>query len=58
MESFNVRIEQPKPVAYLHHKATKTVIAVYTPINWLQRRFIKWLFGLDYEKVWYGKDDL
>jgi hypothetical protein len=58
MEDFSARIVQPKPVAYLHHKATKTVIAVYTPINRLQRWFIKWLFGLDYEKIQYGKDDL
>lgn len=52
MEDNSLRIEVQKPVAYLHHEATKSVIPVFKPINWLQRKFIKWLLGLEYKKVW------
>lgn len=51
MEDNSLRIEIQKPVAYLHHEATKSVIPVSKPINWLQRKFIKWLLGLEYKKV-------
>lgn len=50
MEDKSLKIEIQKPVAYLHHEATKSVIPVYKPINWLQRKAIKWLFGLIYKK--------
>lgn len=49
MEDNSLRIEVQKPVAYLHHEAS--VIPVFKPINWLQRKFIKWLLGLEYKKV-------
>lgn len=57
MEDKSLKIEIQKPVAYLHHEATKSVIPVYKPINWLQRKAIKWLFGLVYKKVEHGKND-
>lgn len=51
MEDFSARIVQPKPVAYLYHEATKSVIPVYKRINRLQRKFIKWLLSLEYKEV-------
>lgn len=51
MDDNSLRIEVQKPVAYLYHEATKSVIPVYKPINWLQRKAIKWLFGLKYKSV-------
>ncbi len=50
MDDNSLIIEEQKPVAYLHHEATKTVIPVYKSINWLQRKAIKWLFGLEYKR--------
>lgn len=47
----NFFIEQPKVVAQLVHEYTKSVIPVFKPMNWLQRRMIKWCFGFRYEKL-------
>lgn len=41
--------EQPRAVAQLVHEATKSIIPVYKPMNWFQRRMIRWCFGLRYE---------
>lgn len=43
--------EQPKAVAQLVHEYTKSIIPVFKPMNWLQRRMIKWCFGFRYEKL-------
>lgn len=51
MDDNSLRIEIQKPVAHLYHEATKSVIPVFKPINWLQRKFIKWLLGLEYKKI-------
>ncbi len=42
---------QPKVVAQLVHEQTKSIIPVFKPMNWLQRRMIKWCFGLKYQNV-------
>lgn len=44
-------MEQPKPVAYLEHEATHSNIAVYKPINLLQRYFMRICFGLKYKRI-------
>lgn len=44
-------IEQPKAVAQLVHKYTKSIIPVFKPMNCLQRRMIKWCFGFRYKKL-------
>lgn len=43
--------EQPKAVAQLVHEYTKLTIPVFKPMNWLQRRMIKWCFGFRYKKL-------
>lgn len=43
--------EQPKAVAQLVHEYTKSIIPVFQPMNWLQRRMMKWCFGFIYEKL-------
>ena len=43
--------EQPKAVAQLVHEYTKSLIPVFQPMNWLQRRMMKWCFGFIYEKL-------
>lgn len=49
-ESYKIQ-QPPKVVAYLVHEPTMTSIAVYKPINGLQRVIIKWFFGLKYKKA-------
>lgn len=44
-------IEQPKAIAKLVHKSTKSIIPVYKPLNWFQRLMIRWFFGLKYERI-------
>lgn len=38
------------PIGYLRHEAITISIAVYKPIPRLQRFFIRWCFGLKYQK--------
>lgn len=47
METF---IQVEKPVAYLVHKATKSILPVYTPIGWFKRFMLRFCFGLKYNK--------
>lgn len=39
------------PIGYLVHEPTHTTIAVFKPINFWQRWWIKFCFGLKYEEV-------
>lgn len=43
--------EQDKPVAYLEHEPTKSNIAVFKKIGFLQRVMIRVCFGLKYKKI-------
>ena len=43
--------QPPKAIAYLRHEATHTNINVYKKIPRIQRFFIKWLLGLEYNEI-------
>jgi len=43
-------VECPKPIGYLEHKPTKSMISVYTPISWFKKFMMRWCFGLTYHK--------
>lgn len=49
--NMSYRLELPKAVAQLKHEYTHSVILVFKPMNWLQRKMIAWCFGLKYEKL-------
>lgn len=44
-------INTDKPVGHLHHKPTKSCIAVFKPIKWFHALMLKWCFGLNYESI-------
>lgn len=50
MSENTFHFEQPKAVAQLVHEATKSIIPIYKPLNWFQRRMIRLCFGFKYEK--------
>lgn len=51
MEYRLMKIQLPKAIGYLTHKATCSRIAVYHHIGWFKRIMIKVCFGLEYEKA-------
>lgn len=44
-------VECPKPIGYLEHKHTKSMISVYTTISWFKKFMMRWCFGLTYHKI-------
>ena len=44
-------IDQPKAIAKLVQKSTRSIIPVYKPLNRFQRLMIRWCFGLKYERI-------
>jgi len=41
---------QPKPIGYLEHEETKTLIPVFKRIGWFHRCMLRWCFGVKYTK--------
>lgn len=39
-----------KPIGWLEHKPTATLISVVEPIGWFKKLMLKWCFGLEYKK--------
>lgn len=48
-ETNNIKIN-PKVVGYLHHKPSRTTIALFSEMNWFQKLCLKYFFGFFFTK--------
>lgn len=55
---FSCKIKIEKPVGYLEHEPTDTLIAVYKPISRFKAFMLNWCFGLKYKRYEKGNNNM